>query len=195
MAKTLKDFLLTAEKTYSFRLKFTFELTSSILEKIERVLKRWDMINISKPSRIIFQKDTGMEISNIETYYVDIEVKYPASPFILLNQLKDSLNISESNIKIIPMQNGEEFHPKEIKDLEDFQPLLTNSDNKEVEKIDHANYYGQDYNNSLIKTLTDLRKTLYKGPINPIPEDKTEIDPISGMGSHKFSNIFPGGPK
>ena len=63
--KTLKDYILQAAKEYNYRLKFAFPLTEDNIATIEKCAKKYDMIDMTKPKRLMLQKNP-LDFKNLD---------------------------------------------------------------------------------------------------------------------------------
>ena len=162
----------------------TIEITDQMLAKIEKILNKWSLTKIKTPERIIIQKSPeGMTIGNTETYHISFTTKYPASPYLIQQELRRMLGVPDNYILVNPIENGEILdptqHPKS-----DGSILLDPFYTKDT-KTNPDDYHGTEYNKGLITSLKQLREEERKKKgqdLGPIGE-YTKEDPIKPIGS------------
>ena len=95
--KSFKTYLEETAKQYDFRIKMVVPPTDEHMDEIERLLRRYHLINIGTPVKIDPKQD-AMEFRDIEgadVYYIDVVIGIPFSAYILQQELRAALNIPE----------------------------------------------------------------------------------------------------
>lgn len=95
--KSFKALLSESSKVYSYRLKTVVNMNDTQLEDMERLLRRYNLLDIRAPKKIA-AKDDSLEfrdIENADVYYMDFTVGVPMSAYILQQELRGALNLPE----------------------------------------------------------------------------------------------------
>jgi len=148
--KTLADYLLNAKKDYKYTIRVAVEdISSQDISRIENNLKAYDLIDVSKPKKTIFQKTPYgfAEPMNSEVVIFDVTTSLPASCFYLAREIAKILKISEIRVVVNGLDNPTpELNVDEVKKISD-------DDN-----IDVSELYGDEYNKNMLKTIMDAKK-------------------------------------
>ena len=139
MKKTLLEFVQDNEKDYPIRIKTTFELDSDALDRVERHLKKYDVIEVSKPERIMLQANPidFPENHGWEIYITDAVTRLPVSYDVLQAELVKLLCVHASQIKVrnpnAPRE--EEAEAQEEKAKEEFETIKNYEKKSDDESI------------------------------------------------------------
>jgi hypothetical protein len=94
--KSFYEYLANVKKEYKYKIKLAVPVSDDTMDCIEKVLKRYDVIEISKPKKGILQSNEldfpGM--GPVETVALTITTERPLVVQSLTNDLKASLNVS-----------------------------------------------------------------------------------------------------
>jgi hypothetical protein len=171
--KTLKDYILTATKEYTYRLKFAFPLTEENLATIEKCAAKYVLKDITKPNRIILQKNP-LDFKNVdcaEVTFLDVVVEYPASTELFHQELRQRLGVAE---KLVVVRDKEhDPYEKEIaaintrKEVEEKGEYVTKLLDPEYKSDGHTEeqaptHYGNEYNEKFLDTLDEVRAAVKK---------------------------------
>lgn len=183
MEKTLKDYVLNTKKEYHYILKFSFEITPQILEKIERILEKYDTIEISKPKKAIIQSNPiGFEnMGALEIYSLDITTNYPAYNELLKSELAMNLRKNENTVVVL---NKNDPYNNELERLSDKKDQLINSEDNST------SFYGDKYNKDMLDTISKNAKKLDIHNLD-IPKDNF-LDGLNNVRNSLFSNVDNG---
>ena len=124
MKKTLLEYVQTNEKEYAVRIKTTFEPDNDTLNRIERHLKKYDVVDVKKPERIMLQANPidFPENHGWEIYVTDATTRLPVSYDVLHEELVKLLCIHASQIKVrnpeAPREEEAETQDEEQKEQE-----------------------------------------------------------------------------
>ena len=172
--KTLTQYLAESAKEYEFRLKTIVELTDEQIDKLETHLRKYDAFDVAAPKKTILQSapldfyNTGAR----EVYIIDFKTRLPVVPQILVNEMIQTLGISEHDIRvrgvnepgeILDQANMEE---KEVVAADPENAVLNDPDYSEVENADHKDAFGNEHTTKLLDELEKTRtpvQTEYKG--------------------------------
>ena len=97
------QYLLDHEKKYGFRAKLAQEPTKEELDKLQKVLARWNLEAISEPKRLPVSEDhTGFgHLKATDLYIIDMVVNYPISPLEMQAAIHEATGISLSRIMVV----------------------------------------------------------------------------------------------
>lgn len=197
MKKTLLEYVQNNEKEYPVRIKTTFELDSDTLDRIERHLKKYDVVAVSKPERVMLQANPidFPENQGWEIYITDAVTRLPVSYDILQAELVNMLCVHASQIKVrnpeAPREEEAEAQ-EEPKKEEEYHVRLTDPKYAEIEQ-DKKKYFGDDFNAEFLKGLqTKERKPVFAKrpdvkPSKPLKSEKS-LSPISGRNQRPDRN-------
>lgn len=203
MAKTLQDYLLEVEKEYEYIVKFACEIDENHMNKLENVLKKYDVIDIQGPNKSIIQKQPldFPNISNVEVYTLNIKTRYPMALHEAIQEIRHYLGIEEKFIVVRPAKN--EDH-KEDSPLERYNDEITEREDedynskledpyheKDGTKHKSEEYYGDEYNKEMKNVInketgrkpTDNEK---KSEFKDTDEYKKSSDGNSPFGNYEF---------
>jgi len=94
---SFKKLLNESQKNFSYRLKTVVPMDDQKMEDLERLLKRYNLLDIGSVHKIT-AKDDSLEfrdIENADVYYVDFMIGVPMSAYILQQELRAVLNLPE----------------------------------------------------------------------------------------------------
>ena len=162
--KSFYEYLSGVKKEYKYKLKLAVQVDDSVLDRVEKVLKRYDLIDISKPKKSILQRNEVdfPNLGPVESWSMTIVTDRPFVVQALTNEISKALNISEQHIRVrgenepvaVEERFAEEFAAIEDK-AGDMKPatLLGNDEVEEPTVV----AYGDNYNQSLLNYLGQLQ--------------------------------------
>jgi len=94
---SFKELLNESQKTFSYRLKTVVNMDDPTMEDLERLLKRYNLLDIGSVHKIPAKYDSleFRDIENADVYYVDFMIGVPMSAYILQQELRAVLNLPE----------------------------------------------------------------------------------------------------
>lgn len=100
--KTFKTLLAESQNEYHYRMKTVVNPTDEKMDDIERLLKRYKLINISNPRKLDAKQDSlsFRDIENADVYVLDFVIGLPMSAYILQQELRAALNIPEKFVVV-----------------------------------------------------------------------------------------------
>jgi hypothetical protein len=160
MKKKLSDYLLLTEKEYNYRLKFAVELQEEQLNKLERFLQKYDLLDVASVHKSMIQKNP-MDFPNLdigEVYIIDIVTRLPISTEILVQEMSKVMKIHVDLIRVRDEHSPYEQYTNQKLEYEDteYQSKLEDPDYKDAPKMDR-NLYGDAYNKEMIDTIIDAQ--------------------------------------
>lgn len=172
--KTLQEYLLGVRKETKLKIRFAMTLTDEMLDKIETALKKYDLISISAPKKTIFQtRAIGWEDPiNSEVTIIEVSLGLPVSEYVLRIEVARSIKVSEVKLAITNDCDLDQTEFKKASDLalpkvevETYVGIQTQIGPDVITKVKPEDFYGDEYNQNMIKTLGDARKEI-KNNIN-----------------------------
>ena len=153
-----KDYLHESIKEYSYRIKAICVIDDDALDKLDSVLRKYDLLDISNV-HITQLQEHPLEFyneRNKQVYIVDVTLGMPISSYVLRSELQEVLNTYESAIIVRAENDPIELQTQEIenkKDKEYETKLSTNSEYNEDEQIHEDPAYGDDYNKKFLSRI------------------------------------------
>jgi hypothetical protein len=187
--KTFKEYLTESKKSYNFKIKVAGNLPESFQENLKSVLERCKVSKLEKLSTTPIQASPldfpAME--NCEVHVFEVMCEYPITSPEIAVDIK-SLGIDESAFRV--RGSGEPGEVEAVIKDEILNPdgLLNDSTYKEGGKINHKEYFGNDFNKAFLKDLEKTAKQRKKDNTGPneykLPKAKTDKAGLkSAMGS------------
>ena len=163
--KTFHNYLAESTKEFSFRVKTLLEIDDSFLDRLERALRKYGIVDISAVKRTAAQKNP-MDFPHVEglaeVYMVDVIVGVPASSAVLVQDIRNVIAIPEGNIVVrgkdeaIELLNTAEKAAqdmaKEAKGRELENAALLN-DSEYSEAVEGEVQFGDEYNQKFLNYL------------------------------------------
>jgi hypothetical protein len=157
MKKTLADYLLLAEKEFKYRLKFATEMTELHLEKLERLLQKYDLIDVEKIYKTPIQKNP-MDFPTLdiaEVYIIDIVTRLPVSTETLKEEIYRSLRIPTNFMYVRSETSPQEAYNEEIVKNRDTEYKVKLENDDPASDVKAEDLYGDAYNKQMVDTLMD----------------------------------------
>lgn len=168
------DYLELSEKKYHLRLKTVIPLNDLEMSRIERVVSKYDPLYVSSPSKTMIQKnplDFDREVENAEVWIVDFIFGLPADPMVIREDIRKTLNAPERFVIVKTRNDPTEIETLRLNAIEEIEQeakkrklkpaSLLNDEPEYIEgngNIDDGkNLFGNDYNNSLLYYLQQVR--------------------------------------
>ena len=176
MAIDLKKILDTMKKTYSFKVKLAAEVDDSTLKGVDTILKLKGMTKRTKPEALPLAA-APTDFARLKGFFgtiykFDMEFEYPITPNQIVNELSTQLGLDRAFIIVrtaeSPLEQADENY-LEYKD-EDYVPVLLNDEN--LDNINPDDYYGDKYNEELVKALQSKEAKKYQQGFTEVDLDK-----------------------
>ena len=174
--------LMESDKEYHFRIKMVVPIDEEKMGQIERILTKYELRDISKPTKTIIQEHPldFNDVSNSEVHMVDAVTGTPVSAYILQQELRANLKLPEKFIVVRsdndPLEvetarlNAANAMEKEAEeqDLDRKSLLSTDEVYPEAEhSVPGEEFYGNEHNSEFLNTLADIsvdRQPSYSEP-------------------------------
>jgi hypothetical protein len=98
--KSFKQYLAESTRESSYAIKLAAEPTDAQLDAIESYLKRYDLIDISKPNKLLNDKVDFSNGANKHIWQITVAIGMPLSSYAMMQELKSALNIPEDYIVV-----------------------------------------------------------------------------------------------
>jgi hypothetical protein len=151
--KTLQQYLTESKKEYKFRIKYAGTLEDQHIDRIEMVLGKYSVTDMSKPKTTPIQEHPMdfQTLKNSEVSMIDVTVNYPCTSAILRNELAEYAGLSGSHLVVINAEHPEEIAREEAANAKEkeYEPLLDSD--YEDSKDDPT--FGDKYNENMLKEL------------------------------------------
>ena len=173
MTKPFIQYLEESKQQYNYRIKTVVQLDDSKMESIERILRRYDSINIGTPQKVSHPSDSFefRDIDAAEEYFIDVSIGMPLSSYILQQELRAVLNIPEKFIVVRADNEPIEVEAEKQQMLRDLNALAKEKGLKpgsllstdrfylDVEQPKVKNAFGNEYNKTFLNFLADVAAT------------------------------------
>lgn len=143
--KNFREYLSESKKIYSFKVKVAGDLPENFQEDLKRSLQKYSVITLDKMTTPVQESPMDFpELANKEVHIFDLVVEYPITSPEISNYIKD-MGVMEECFRVRGSSEPSEYE----------QALV--DDQEKPAKIEHKDYFGNDFNRSFLK---DLEKTL-----------------------------------
>lgn len=163
----IRDYIALTERTYSYRIKTIAPLEDEQMTAIEKVMLKYDPLDITHPRKTLFQTNP-LDFLNIEggaeVFIVDITLGLPVSPSVLHTRLCSALRLADKFVVVIgandPIENEIQRLAAEALIAEEAEKagltpeaLLLDPAYKEAQEFAAGDLYGNDYNTKFLTYL------------------------------------------
>jgi hypothetical protein len=155
--KTFKEYLTENKKVYSFKIKVAGELPDKFVEGLKEKIERCKVLTFEKVGTTPIQA-LPLDFPNhpnSEVTIFEVVCEYPVTAPELITDVK-SMGIDEACFVVRGSGEPSETEQATMGEISNPDGLLTDSTYKEGGKVNHKDYFGNDFNKSFLK---DLQKT------------------------------------
>jgi hypothetical protein len=168
--KSFTEYLTESKRTYDFKVKIAGPMTTEQEETLEALLAKYQVSGFKKSGKTPVQALPldFPRLTNSEVSIYEVSLNYPVASHELQNYLGSGLKISEQSIVVRkPGEPSEQYQePQEKRE----GALLDDPTYAEAGSPKFEDFYGDKYNASLIKTLSDDLKAQRKAQGQVIPQ-------------------------
>tara|TARA_R110000868_G_scaffold22642_3_gene92786 strand:- start:24458 stop:25237 length:780 start_codon:yes stop_codon:yes gene_type:complete len=176
--KSLKDYLQESHQLHEYVVRFVEKPSDVDMDTIEAVLKKFDLRDITTPQRIQNSDLDFFDIPYREIYEVRLATAVRLSPYMLLQDLRSALNISEKNLRVRGAQEPQQLYAEHQEWLSDVAQqahadglthqasLSTNREYMSQEQPLNPPAFGDDYNKSLLAYLNNIAQNRDPGHVD-----------------------------
>lgn len=167
--KSFKDYLTESKRTYDFKVKIACPMTAEGESDMKALLDKYQVVGFKKATTTPVQALPldFPRLTNTEVHIYEVSLDYPVASHELANYLGTGLKILEQCIVVRKPGEPSEQYQEPVEQREG--ALLNDSTYAESPNVDSKNYYGTEYNLSLVKTLNDDLKAQHKARGQVIP--------------------------
>jgi hypothetical protein len=167
----IRQYILSATRTYHYRLRTIVPIDDAALSKIETALLKYDPIDMTMPRKTIFQ-DSPLDFPNVknhEVYILDFETAYPAkSKELIEREIADALDTFREYVVVRTPNDPTELETERLNALRDIEAaaekadlkpeslLVTAQDYPEAPEVDTADLYGDAYNKKFLSYIAKV---------------------------------------
>ena len=167
--KSFKDYLTESKRTYDFKVKIAGGFAPEQEAMMKNLLDKYKVVEFKKSATTPVQALPldFPRLTNTEVNIYEVSLDYPVASHELASYLGNGLKVNEQSIVVRkPGEPSEQYQePGEPRE----GALLNDSTYAESPNVDSKNYYGTEYNLSLVKTLNDDLKAQHKARGQVIP--------------------------
>lgn len=179
-----KKYLAESYKEYNYRIKTVAPLSQVNMDKIENVLRKYDMKSITNP-RVTPVQENPLEFYNIhnhEVYIVDVVTGMPASTFNLQNELKQVLDVPLDYIVVRADNDPIELYTEQItQEKTDYEVKLSTDPEYNADEGYEETAFGDDYNQQFLSRIGKARMKIE----SEVKDDNAEFNKdIAGVKPH-----------
>lgn len=163
MQKSFYQYFAESMKEYSFRLKTVLELKDEDIERIRKILEKYDLVKFDKPKTTIMQHKPldfqGVNYANVTM--IDFVIRFPVNAIAIQHELCNALGTLDRFLVI----RGEN-EPRELEERENEENAEKEDDGEKVALMDDPDYtecpevpevaYGDEYNKKLLDYLASV---------------------------------------
>lgn len=152
--KLFSQFLAESVRTYNYTIKLNFKPNEDVLNKIESVLGKYNLVDVSAPkSKPISRVDKNFPTEkNPEVYSIDIKTEYPASANMIRHTISlIGLELQDVVVVSTDHQNSIDNEESELEKNTSEKALLDQDYPKQDNKKISDENFGSEYNSKLVK--------------------------------------------
>ncbi len=162
--KSFRQYLIESQKVYSFKVKVAGELPEKFQEGLKTRLNRCKVLTLEKVTTTPIQKlpldFPGME--NKEVHIFEVVCEYPITGPEIVQDIK-GMGIDEACFRVRGSSEPSEEEQIAITSETKSEALLSETDlDKNVGKVKHKDYFGDDFNKAFLKDLEKTNKARKK---------------------------------
>jgi hypothetical protein len=170
--KTLKEYITESfnDKKYLFKVKIAGGIEQEVEDKVKTLLEKFKVENFAKNSTTPIQALPldFPKLKNTSVNIYDVTLAYPTTPQELHEVICQGAKLHAD--QVVVRNPGEPTESYQVPAEERKGALLDDPDYKEADKIKSEDYYGDKYNQSLLKELAKASKERAKQQGLKIPK-------------------------
>lgn len=153
--KTLNEYFMQIKKSYPFKVKIAGDFTTEQELKLKSLLEKYQVKEFKKSTKTPVQSLPldFPKLSNVEVNIFEVTLDYPVAAFELQYYLGNGLQINEQQIVVRYPHEPYERYQEETP--ERTGALLNDSNYNEAPNANFDEFYGDKYNASFVKALSD----------------------------------------
>lgn len=158
MVKTFKDYLIESKRTYPFKIKIAGDFTTEQEATLKSLLEKYKIVEFKKLATTPVQllPLDFPRFQNTQVNIWEVALNYPIAPHELTNYLGNGLRILEQTIVV--RNPGDPLEEYQKPHVTREGALLTDPNYTEAPNAKFKDFYGTEYNQSLVKDLNNTLK-------------------------------------
>ncbi len=209
---SLKKYIAETERSYNYRLRTIAALDDDAMDRIERIVMKYQPIDISRPRHTMLQANpldfTNVDVYAAEVWIVDFVLGLPASGYALGEEIRSALGLRERHVIVRGSNDPTEVESERIlagnaigKEAAKLglkpSGLLTDPEYSEVTPV--ADLYGKEHNERFLDYLRTVEKerneAMKVDPLSPLFSwlDMPDQDVPTDEGT--YNDNIPGAPR
>lgn len=163
--KTFREYLAESKKVYSFKVKVAGDIPENFEKDLKARLEKHKVVTFAKMKTTPVQKTPldFPELTNKEVTTFDVVLEYPVTAPEIAADIRD-MGVEESCYRVRGSGEPSEIDQLALDDEPSEEPLLTDNEYKDSDKVKHKDYFGNDFNKSFLKDLAKTAKEKNKEP-------------------------------
>jgi len=193
---SLLEYINQLQREHRYRVKMIFSPSEKQLEVLERHMKKYDALEVSRPEKLMLQAKPMdfPQYAGHEVVIVDVVTRLPVSNPTLEAELRGLLFVPEGTLRVIGRDEPSEKEPAE----KNTAPITgTDYTEAEANAVSPDQAAGDKYNQNLLKDLDNARRDAKASIVKteaktdakdsgPDFEAKQSTSPLSGARNPKM---------
>lgn len=160
--KSFKEYLSESKKLYSFKVKVAGNLPENFQENLKKCLERYEIKVLEKMTTPVQESPLDFpELVNKEVHIYDLVVEYPITAPEVATFVKE-IGVNEECFRVRNSSEPTEYEQAIRDEIINPDGLLNDSQYDEAGKVEHKNYFGDDFNAGFLKELAQASKARKK---------------------------------
>ena len=158
--KTFKEYLTESKKVYNFKVKVAGEIPENFETDLKSRMEKYKVVNFNKMKTTPVQKVPldFPELTNKEVTVYEVILEYPVTGPELIKEIKD-MGLTETCFRVRGSEEPSEIDQLSLDDEQSNEALLDETDmDKGNGKINHKDYFGDEFNKGFLKDLSKAAK-------------------------------------
>ena len=156
---TLLEYINQLQREHRYRIKMAFGPSERQLEVLERHMKKYDALEVSRPEKLMLQASPMdfPQLGGHEIVIVDVVTRLPISMPMLEAELRSLLFVKDGLIRVFGRDEPVEKEMEDDREPNTEAKLGTDYSEAEANAISADEVSGDKYNQSLLKELDKAR--------------------------------------
>lgn len=195
-----RKFLKESIRDYNVRIKTVTEMTDDKMDKLERLLQKYDVQSIDGPRKTVIQEHPldFYDIMNHEVYIIDATLGLPASSYMLQQEIRETLDIPEKFV-VVRAENDpleietQRLNAQKLMDKSDSVAKLSTDPEYPEQSPAAEELYGDKYNENFVSRLAQAKSKIENSkasdlnielvaPTGNFDDDGNDIEHITKTG-------------
>lgn len=195
---TLLEYINQLQQEHRYRIKMAFQPTDRQLEVLERHMKKYDALEVSRPEKLMLQAQPMdfPQLGGHEIVIIDVVTRLPISTPSLEAELRGLLFVREGVLRVFGRDEPLEQQIESDVEVNSEAKLGTDYSAAEANKVSADDCVGDKFNQALLKDLDKTnkeRKDSVTVGLNKITTGPEYVGPADGTASplSKVTNSMP----